>query len=174
DERPAQVRGALLAEAAAAVDLARLAPARAEAGVANELRGRAEAADVAELGSDRGAQHPGDPGTGGEQTHVAVIGPEPTQPTALRGDLLVEDLDQSAARLQTRLPRLGQLQTLQDPPAAGAEQLTGRRLDAVLEQERVHAALQRRPLLHQIEPEPCPLPLGAHPRIPEPPPRPEV
>src|SRR5262249_47701166 len=84
-------------------------------GVANELRGRAEAADVAELGSDRVAQHPGDPGTGGQQAHVAVIGPEPTQRPLLRGDLLVEDLDQRAARLQTRLPRLGQLQTRQQP-----------------------------------------------------------
>src|SRR5262249_18265787 len=100
--------GAPRAEAAAPGDLARLAPAGAEPGVASELRGRAEATDVGELGSDRVAQHPGDPGTAGEQAHVAVIGPEPTQRTLLRGDLLVEDLDQSAARLQTRLPRLGQ------------------------------------------------------------------
>src|SRR5262249_10213190 len=99
DQRPAQIRRALLTEAPAPVDLARLAHPRAKARVADQLRRRAETPDLAQLGSDRVAQHPGDPGAGSQQPHVAVIGPKPTQRPLLRDDLLVEDLDQSAARL---------------------------------------------------------------------------
>ncbi len=62
DQRPAQIGRAVLGERAAAVDVARLAHARTEAGVADQLRRCREAIDVADLGGDRVAEHAADPG----------------------------------------------------------------------------------------------------------------
>ena len=50
---PAQVPGAVLGQRAAAVDLAGLVHAGAQAGVAGQLDRRGEAVDVADLGGDR-------------------------------------------------------------------------------------------------------------------------
>jgi hypothetical protein len=90
DQRPAQVAGPVLAERAAAVALAGLVDAWAEAAVAGQLARGGEAGDVADLGGDRVGEHPGDPGDRGQKRHVAMVGPEPPQRAFAGGDLLVE------------------------------------------------------------------------------------
>ena len=56
--------GPCLVSGAAAVFIAGLVHARAQAGVAAQLLGCREAGDVADLGGDGEGQHPPDPGRG--------------------------------------------------------------------------------------------------------------
>src|SRR6266480_179508 len=90
DERPAQVAGAVLAQAPAPVALARLLDLRAQARVADQLARAREAADLADLGGDREGEHPADSRAGHEQRDVPVLGAEPAQLALAGRDLLVE------------------------------------------------------------------------------------
>src|SRR5512144_546869 len=62
EQRPAQVAGAVLAQGPAAIALAGLLDLGAKAGVAGELLGRGKPGDLADLGGDREAEQPADPG----------------------------------------------------------------------------------------------------------------
>src|SRR6266545_543891 len=160
DERPAQVVGPVLAQGAAPVALAGLVDPGAEAGVADELARAREAGDVAYLGGDREGEHPADPWAAEQQRDVAVLGAELAQFTLAGTDLLVEDVNQGEARSDGRGPRLGQAEALQQHSAGGAEEVAERVGDAVLEEDRVHAVLERGAVLDEMEPEAGPLALS--------------
>src|SRR5881398_1464124 len=68
---------ALVWRAARAGRVRLIGDAWAEAGVAGELARAGEAADVTDLGGDRGGEHPTDPGYRQQERHVAVVGAEP-------------------------------------------------------------------------------------------------
>src|SRR6266542_4130345 len=143
DQRPAQVVGSVFAQRAAPVASARLLDAWAEAGVAGELAGRREAVDVADLGGDREGEDPADPGAGQQQRDVSVVGAERSQLALAAVDLLGEGVDQGERGGQRRGPRLWQLQPLEQPAAAGAEEVAARVGHAVLEEDRVDAVFER-------------------------------
>jgi hypothetical protein len=50
-----------------------------------------------------------------------MVGAQAAQRPLLRGDLLVQDLDQGDARLEAGPPGLGQLEALEDAATAGSE-----------------------------------------------------
>src|SRR5207249_5951286 len=108
-------------------------------------------------GRDRVAEHPGGPGHGGEQAHVRLVGAELLQLPLERGDLSVELVDQTQTRLERARPRLGQLEPLERPAAANAEQVTGRAGLAEAEQRLVDAVFERAAVLDQVQPEARPL-----------------
>src|SRR5919201_4790123 len=168
DERPAQVVRSVLAQWAAPVAFSRLLDPGAEAGVAGQLARAREALDLADLGGDREREDPADPGDREQERDVSVVGAERAQLALAAVDLVVELVDQAQARLQRSCPRLGQRQPLEQPPAAGAEQVAARVGDAVLEEERVHPVLQRASVLDQMQPEARPLPLTPDRRVGQP------
>src|SRR6266508_3177100 len=174
DQRPAQVVGSVFAQRAAPVASARLLDAWAEAGVAGELAGRREAVDVADLGGDREGEDPADPGAGQQQRDVSVVGAERSQLALAAVDLLVEGVDQGERGGQRRGPRLWQLQPLEQPAAAGAEEVAARVGHAVLEEDRVDAVFERASVLDQVQPEARPLTLGPDRRVGQPDLRDEV
>src|SRR2546422_1070526 len=83
-------------------------------------------------------------------------------------DLLLEHVDQVETRRHARAPGLRQLAPLQEAPPADAEEILDRRAQAVLEEDRMHAVLERGALVHEMNPEARPLPLPAHHRTREP------
>jgi hypothetical protein len=74
EHRPAQITGPVLGRGAAAILLARLVDAGAEARVAGELGGRGKPLDLTDLGGDREGQDPADPRGREEQWDVGVVG----------------------------------------------------------------------------------------------------
>src|SRR5436190_5718964 len=143
DQCPAQVVGAVLAQRAAAVAFAGLVDAGAEAGVAGQLARAGEAADVADLGGDRERQRPADAGAGEQERDVAVVGAEGAQFPLAAGDAFIEGVDQGERGGDRRRPWLGQRELVEQPPAAGAEQIAVAVGDAMLEQDRVDAVFER-------------------------------
>jgi hypothetical protein len=97
-----------------------------------------------------------------------VVRSEAAQLALDRVDLLLERVDQVQARRDRRGPRLRQPRPLQKAAPAGAEEIVDRSLQAVLEEDRVHAVLERRALAHQKEAEAGPLPLRPHARTGQP------
>ncbi len=168
DQRPAQVVGAVLSQGAAPVALAGLVDAGGEAGVADQLARAGEAADFADLGGDRVAEHPGDPGDRGQQGDVGVVGAEPAQLPLAGCDLLVELVDQHQACAQRRRPGLVQLEPREQVAAAGAEEIPLRVGYPVLEEDRVHPVLERAAVLDQVQTEARPLTLATHARVGQP------
>src|SRR5438876_862762 len=142
DQRPAQVLRALFGERTAPVGITGLVDTRAEAGVASELARRREAVDVADLGGDRVREHPADAGNRAQQRHVGMVGAELLQFAFAGGDLTVEVVDQAQRGRHGARPRLGQGQSLEQPPPAHAEEVGDRAGLTVREQHRVHALLE--------------------------------
>jgi hypothetical protein len=68
-------------------------------------------------------------------------------------DLVVELVDQRQAGRDRRRPRLGQLEPFEQTAAAGAEEVAMRVGQAVLEEDRVDAVLQRASVLDQVQAE---------------------
>jgi hypothetical protein len=128
-----------------------LVDARAEAGVAGELRGRREAVDVADLGSDRVGEHPADARDGEQQPHVAVVGAEPAQLRLAGRDLAIKLVDQAQAGGESALPWLGELEPGEQLAPADAEQVGDRAGLAVRKQDRVHALLQARTVTDHVQ-----------------------
>ena len=153
DERPAEVVGAVLAQRAAAIAVAGLLDLRGQPGVPDQLGGGGEAGDVTDLGGDREGEDPGDAGAGDQPWHVAVVGAEAAQLALAGVDLLVERVDQGEAGRRRRAPGLRQGQPLEQPPAADAEQVAARGGDAMGDQDRVDAVLERGPMPDQVEAE---------------------
>jgi hypothetical protein len=108
------------------------------------------------------------PGQVTKQRDVGVVGAELAQLAFAVVDLLVEGVDQAEADGERRCPRLGPAEPLEQPSPASAEQVAGRVGDAMLEEDRMDAVLQRAAVLDQVQPEAGPLPLGAHRRVGQP------
>jgi hypothetical protein len=121
DQRPAQIGWAVFGQRAALVAAAGLVDPGAQPRLAAQLLGRGEAGDVAHLGGDGGAQHPGDPGCGHQQRHIGVVGAQPPQLLFAALDLVVQVVDEGQGRGDVADPRLGQYQASKQLPAAGAK-----------------------------------------------------
>jgi len=99
DERPAEVRGSILRQRAAAVFAAGLVDTRTQARVPAELFGRGESRDIPDLGRDGVREHPADPGDGHEVRDVRVLGAQGAQLTLTAVDLGLELVDEPQACL---------------------------------------------------------------------------
>jgi hypothetical protein len=97
-----------------------------------------------------------------------VLGAEAAKLALDLVDLPLEHVDQVEARLDGRPPRLGQLQALEEAPSAGPEEVADRRAQAVLEEDRMDAVLERGALVDEMDAEARPLALGPHLRIGQP------
>jgi hypothetical protein len=97
-----------------------------------------------------------------------MVGTEPTQLALAVADLAVELVDQTQAGLDRCLPRLGKVESGEQPAAAHAEQIGDRAGLAVGEQHGVHALLQARAVADEVQPPARPLPLRTDERIREP------
>jgi hypothetical protein len=104
EHRPAQVARALFGQRAAAVFVAGLVHARAQAGVAAQLLRCREPVDVADLGADGERKHPPDPGHGEQQRDIRVVGAAEAELAVDEVDLGVEVVDQRQARLDGAAP----------------------------------------------------------------------
>ena len=97
-----------------------------------------------------------------------MVGAEAAQLALAGVDLLVERVDQGEAGRRCRLPGLGQGEPLEQPPAAGAEEVAARVGDAVGDQDRVDAVLEGGPVPDQVEAEAGALALGPDRRVGQP------
>jgi hypothetical protein len=97
-----------------------------------------------------------------------VVGAEPAQLALAVVDFAIEVIDQAPARLQVARPGLGQQQACEQLAAADAEQVGDGARFAVCEQDRVHALLQARAVVDEMETPARPLPLCAHVRVGQP------
>ena len=174
DEGPAQVLRAVLGERTAIVAAARLADDRAQPGVPGELLGGREPGDVAELGGDRVPEHPGDSGDAHEQWDIRVIGASRLQVGRAPLDLRLELVDEPQARGQGGRPGLGDGQAREQLASLRPEEVAHR--DRVTERDQggVDAVLERRPVAHEVEPEPRALALCPDGRVGQPDRRHEV
>jgi hypothetical protein len=72
-------------------------------------------------------------------------------------DLFVELIDQYDACVHGRRPRLVEPEAVEQAAAAGAEEVSVRVGQSVLEEDRVHTLLERATVLDQVQPEACAL-----------------
>jgi len=148
-------------ERPAPIGAAGLIDTRTQAGVAAQLLRRGEALDVADLGGDRVAEHPGDAGHAHEQRHVAVLGAERSQLAVDPRDLAVELVDHRDGGQHPAVPGLGKVKAPEQLSPPATEQVTDRAAVPEGQQLGVDAVLERAALVHQEQPPASPLALGA-------------